>query len=201
MEVKICGVTRREDLAAIAGIGASYAGFILAAGSPRRVDPQRAGELLSACRESGLRGVLVVRNLPLEELQGLLASLHPYAVQLHGTESPEYARALSSAVSCRIWKAVRLDSMPALAQALEFPCHAVVADSGGGTGRPCDWLLAARLASRRRIFLAGGLTPENLCEACRRVAPAGIDLSSGVESAPGIKDFNKLQQLKEALQK
>lgn len=201
MEVKICGVTRREDLAAISGIGASYAGFILAEGSPRRISPLCAGTLLDACGPLGLRGVLVVRDLPLEELREMLLGLHPYAVQLHGAESPEYARALASAVSCRIWKAVRLDSRQALAEALEFPCHAIVADSGGGTGRPCDWTLAARLAALRRTFLAGGITPENLSEACRRVGPAGVDLSSGVESAPGIKDFNKLQRLKEALRK
>ena len=81
-----------------------------------------------------------------------------------------------------------------------FPCAVVVADSGGGTGRPCRWDLAARLAARRTVFLGGGITPDNVREAIEQVRPAGIDVSSGVESTPGVKDRNLIEKLAERIQ-
>ena len=196
MLLKVCGITRREDLEAVARIGADYAGFILAEGSPRRVKEERAQALLERCRALGMKGVLVVRDLPLESLQGLLGRLKPDVVQLHGSESPEYASFL---MGVEVWKAFRLLDDRALEEAVHFPAQVALADSGGGTGRPCSWPLARELSARRRIFLAGGLNPGNLREAICQVRPDGVDLSSGVESAPGIKSLTKLQQLGECL--
>ena len=87
----------------------------------------------------------------------------------------------------------------ALAEAADFPAAMIVADSGGGSGKPCRWDLAAELARRRPVMLAGGLTPENIREAICTVRPAGGDVSSGVESAPGVKDHWKIRLLAERI--
>ncbi len=196
MKLKICGLTRQEDLPAVRDAGAQYAGFILVPESPRRVTECQAQRLFPLCRSLGLKPVLVVRNLPLPRLQEWVELLQPDVVQLHGEETPEYASAFPGV---EVWKAFCLQEEVALRQALSFPCQAVLADSGGGTGRPCAWNLARELAAHRPTFLAGGLSPDNLLQAISAVRPYGVDLSSGVEEAPGIKSHTKLQQLRECM--
>jgi len=193
MLLKICGITRKEDLFAAQKAGADYAGFILVPGSPRCLDPETARELI---RSADCASVCVVRDMPLAELNDAIAFLHPDIVQLHGAETPEYAARIAGA---EVWKAVRMESEADLREALAFPCSRIVADSGGGTGRPCRWDLASRLAAERSVFLAGGITPENVREAIRTVRPAGIDVSGGVETSPGIKDHKKIQLLAERI--
>lgn len=194
MLLKICGITRPEDMAAAGHAGADYVGMILVPGTPRFVPRERIPELMAAAH---CKKVFVVRNMPLDELNKLIAEFRPDAVQLHGNESVDYARGVTGA---EVWKAFNLNSETALVEAEAFPCAMVVADSGGGTGRPCRWDLAARLASVRPIFLGGGITPDNVCDAIAQVHPAGIDVSSGVESAPGIKDRLLIQKLTERIQ-
>lgn len=194
MLLKICGITRVEDMLAVGRAGADYAGIILVPRSPRFVPRDRIAELASAAPEA--KKVFVVRDLPLDELNALIAEFHPHAVQLHGSETAGYARGVTGA---EVWKAFNLNSETVLAEAETFPCATVVADSGGGTGRPCDWTLAARLASVRPILLAGGVTPDNVREAIGRVKSAGIDVSGGVESAPGIKDGKLIQLIAERI--
>ena len=130
---------------------------------------------------SSCRKVFVVRDMPLDELNSLIAEFHPDVVQLHGSETPDYAKAVTGT---EVWKAFNLNAESVLDEAEAFPCAMVVADSGGGTGRVCRWDLAERLARKRRIMLAGGITPDNVREAVEQVKPAGIDVSGGVESAP-----------------
>ena len=194
MLLKICGITRVEDMLAVGRAGADYAGIIMVPRSPRFVPRDRIAELASAAPDA--KKVFVVRDLPLDELNALIAEFHPHAVQLHGSETAGYARGVTGA---EVWKAFNLNSETVLAEAEAFPCAMVVADSGGGTGRPCDWTLAARLASVRPILLAGGVTPDNVREAIGRVKPAGIDVSGGVESAPGIKDGKLIQLIAERI--
>ena len=194
MLLKICGITRPEDMAAAEEAGADYTGMVLVPGTPRFVPRDRIPVLLAAAR---CRKVFVVRDMPLDELNGLIAEFRPDAVQLHGNESADYAR---SVTGTEVWKAFNLNSDAVLAEAEVFPCAMVVADSGGGTGRPCRWDLAARLAAVRPVFLGGGITPDNVRDAIAQVRPAGIDVSSGVESAPGIKDHNLIQKLAERIQ-
>ena len=194
MLLKICGITRTEDMAAAEQAGAGYTGMILVPGTPRFVPRDRIPVLMSAAR---CRKVFVVRDMPLSELNALIAEFRPDAVQLHGNESADYARAVTGT---EVWKAFNLNSEAALADAEAFPCSMVVADSGGGTGHPCRWDLAARLASVRPTLLGGGITPDNVREAINQVHPAGIDVSSGVESAPGIKDHLLIQKLTERIQ-
>ena len=194
MLLKLCGITRPEDMAAAERAGAAYTGMILVPGTPRFVPRDRIPVLMAAART---KKVFVVRDMPLGELNDLIAEFSPDAVQLHGNESADYAR---SVTGTEVWKAVNLNSEATLAEAEAFPCATVVADSGGGTGRPCRWDLAARLASARPVFLGGGITPDNVRNAINQVHPAGIDVSSGVESTPGIKDHLLIQKLAERIQ-
>ena len=194
MLLKICGITRPEDMAAAEQAGATYTGMILVPGTPRFVPRERIPALMAAAR---CKKVFVVRDMPLDELNNLITEFRPDAVQLHGNESADYAR---SVVGAEVWKAFNLNSETVLAEAEAFPCSMVVADSGGGTGHPCRWDLAARLASVRSVFLGGGITPDNVREAINQVHPAGIDVSSGVESAPGVKDRLLIQKLAERIQ-
>ena len=180
-------------MAAAARAGADYAGMVLVPRTPRFVPRGRIAELMAA---ASCRKVFVVRDLPLDELNALIAEFHPDAVQLHGHETPDYANSVTGAV---VWKAFNLNSEAVLAEAEAFPCAIIVADSGGGTGRPCRWDLAEKLARKRPIMLAGGITPENVRKAVAQVRPAGIDVSSGVESAPGIKDSQLIQTLVERI--
>ena len=194
MLLKICGITRTEDMSAAEQAGAGYTGMILVPGTPRFVPRERIPGLMAAAR---CKKVFVVRDMPPSELNALIAEFRPDAVQLHGNESADYARGVTGA---EVWKAFNLNSEAVLAEAEAFPCAVVVADSGGGTGRPCRWDLAARLASVRTIFLGGGITPDNVRDAIAQVRPAGIDVSSGVESVPGIKDRTLIQKLAERIQ-
>ena len=193
MLLKLCGITRAEDMAAAEEAGADYTGMILVPGTPRFVPRVKIPSLMSACC---CKKIFVVRDMPLNELNALIAEFRPDAVQMHGSEPADYARAVAGT---EVWKAFNLNSDAVLAEAESFPCAMVVADSGGGTGRPCRWDLAARLASVRPIFLGGGITPDNVRAAVEQVRPAGIDVSSGVESAPGIKDRNLIQILAERI--
>ena len=193
MILKLCGITRVEDMAAAARAGADYAGMVLVPGTPRFVPRGRIAELMSA---APCKKVFVVRDMPLDELNALIAEFRPDVVQLHGHETPDYANSVTGA---EVWRAFNLNAEGVLAEAEAFPCAMVVADSGGGTGRVCRWDLAEKLARKRPIMLAGGITPENVREAVAQVRPAGIDVSSGVESAPGVKDSQFIQTLVERI--
>ena len=151
MLLKICGITRPEDMMAAEHAGADYTGIILAPGTPRFVPRERIPVLMAATR---CKKVFVVRDMPISELNALIAEFRPDAVQLHGSESADYAQ---SVVGAEVWKAFNLNSEAALAEAEAFPSAVVMADSGGGAGRPCRWDLAARLASVRPTFLGGGI--------------------------------------------
>lgn len=193
MILKLCGITRAEDMAAAAGAGADYTGMVLVPGTPRFVPRGRIAGLMAA---APCGKVFVVRDMPLDELNALIAEFRPDVVQLHGRETPDYANSVTGA---EVWKAFNLNSESVLAEAESFPCAMVVADSGGGSGRVCRWDLAEKLARKCQIMLAGGITPENVREAVARVRPAGIDVSSGVESAPGVKDSQLIQTLVERI--
>jgi len=136
-------------------------------------------------------------NQPIEYVIGVASLVRLGAVQLHGDETIEYAAALSRSVV----KALS----PGDGQAAAWPARTMllldVHDPvrRGGTGRTIDWTAAARVAAERRVLLAGGLTPENVAEAVLRVRPFGIDVSSGVERAPGVKDHQRLRALFEAV--
>jgi phosphoribosylanthranilate isomerase len=196
MLVKICGITRLEDAEAAVAAGAGAIGFIFWPASPRFIDPHRA-RVIAAALPPFVTPVGVFVNQPLDYVNGVASLVRLGVVQLHGDESPEFANAVARPVmkAVSIGKAdVRL--WPGRVRLL-LDVHDPLAR--GGTGRTIDWTAAAELASEREIVLAGGLKPENVADAVARVRPYGIDVSSGVERSPGIKDHRRLRALFEAV--
>jgi phosphoribosylanthranilate isomerase len=197
--VKICGITRPQDAERAVVLGATAIGFIFWPSSPRRVGLEAARSIGRLVPGSVLKvGVFV--DAPAAELARTVGEAGLDAVQLHGSESPDLVRGLEA----RVIKAVALGSPDAEAQIAQWTGTTLLLDAHdpvrhGGTGRVVDWDRAARLARLHEVILAGGLNPENVVEAVRRVRPAGIDVSSGVEQTPGVKDLVKLAALFDAL--
>jgi phosphoribosylanthranilate isomerase len=199
--VKICGLTRSEDVAAASELGAAILGFIFAASSPRRIAPERAREISAAALPGALRaGVFVTESR--EEVARAVREASLQIVQLH--------RAIDDADFQTLWgpvdviSAVRVESgragLPAPARLKR--CRAILWDSSVGHGRVSDWSeieRAGRLPMPVPVFIAGGLEPDNVGDVIRRLRPAGVDVASGVESSPGIKDRKKLERFFEAV--
>ena len=191
--VKICGITRMEDARLAAALGASAIGFVFWPGSPRFVTPAQAREIAAAVPPFVARvGVFV--NQPAGHVSDVASEVGLDVVQLHGNEDVAYARL----VGRRVIRAAALSEASALVDgwpaAVTLLIDAIDGERRGGTGRPVDWGTAAALAARRPIILAGGLRPENVEEAIRRVRPLAVDVSSGVESEPGVKDGRRLRE-------
>ena len=189
-----------EDAEAAVEAGAGALGFVFWPKSPRFVDPHRARAIVSSLPPFVVPVGLFV-NQPAAHVRGVAALVRLGAVQLHGDEDVLYAAGMDwpviKAVSIeRGDDADRIDIWPRRTTLL-LDAHDPV--SRGGTGRTIDWSAAARIAGRRRTLLAGGLTPDNVAEAVARVQPFGIDVSSGVERAPGVKDHARIRALFEAL--
>lgn len=191
--VKICGLTREQDVDDAVAAGADAIGLVFAPGSPRRLGAGRAAEL----RRRVPPFVTVVGlfvNESLESMNACIDAVRLDAVQLHGDEDVEVAAALASRT--RVIKAFRMSGPEVIARMPPFApvtgawlLDAWVPGVAGGTGARFDWELALRAqALGHPVILAGGLKPENAAEAVARVAPYALDVSSGVESSPGIKD-------------
>ena len=198
MIVKICGITRAEDARLAASLGATAIGFIFWPSSPRAISPLRARAIVDALPAS-VTTVGVFVNAGRDEIEAAADEANLQAVQLHGDETPELARSLSRRVIKAITLAGDIDE-----RVNEWPGTMLLLDAHdaakrGGTGRVIDWDRAAAIARAHDIILAGGLGPANVADAVARVRPAGIDVSSGVESSPGIKDPGKLRALFDAL--
>jgi phosphoribosylanthranilate isomerase len=199
MIVKICGITRALDAERAVALGATAIGFIFWESSPRRVVPEQARAIANGLPASVMKvGVFV--DPTTDELTRTVREVGLDAVQLHGSES----RDVTEQVKARVIKAIALGSADADALIVEWTGTTLLVDAHdpvrrGGTGRVADWDRAAALARRHEVILAGGLNPDNVAEALRRVRPAGIDVSSGVEQTPGVKDMIKLAALFDAL--
>lgn len=189
MFVKVCGITRLEDAKAAYHLGFSAVGFIFVPESPRYIPPDRA-RLISHRLPTGLLRVGVVAGMARDEVRHLLRFCQLDLVQFHGGEGPDEVAPFAP----RAIKALRPTRQEDLEEVEEFPpIFAFLVDtwssrSLGGTGRTADWSLAARLAKHKRVILAGGLREENVLAALKAVRPFGLDVNSGVERAPGIKD-------------
>jgi len=198
--VKICGLTRREDAALAVELGADAVGFVLWPRSPRVVSEQLA-RAIAASLPALVARVGVFVDAPVEDVRRIVDFVGLDVVQLHGTERVDDYRALP----VRLIKSVTLDSDADVERAAALPSHVTVLVDAtdpakrGGTGRSADWKRTAVLARRRPIMLAGGLSPENAAEAVQIVKPWALDVSSGVESAPGVKSPEKLKRLFAAL--
>jgi phosphoribosylanthranilate isomerase len=191
--VKICGVTTAEQALACVDAGADAVGVNFVPSSPRRVDVATGAAIARAVGPRALV-VAVVAGLPLAEMRALRDATGVGCLQLHGDESAADVTALLP----HAYKAVRVGGPGDVALASSMPGDYVMVDAKhgaalGGTGHVVDWSLVAELAGRRRLVLAGGLRPENVAEAVAAVRPWCVDVASGVESAPGVKDLERVR--------
>jgi len=206
MHIKICGLKTLDEALAAIDAGADYLGFNFYPPSPRYLSPEACAQITSRLG-AGPRGVktvgIFVNETP-EQVRSLLSACGLDLAQLHGEEPPEIFQALGG----RAYKAFR----GAAGQAVEayasagpgapaFLVDACAPKALGGTGQVADWPAARALAAEYPIFLAGGLTPENVAEAVAQVRPWGVDVASGVESAPGRKDPQKMKEFVAAAQR
>ncbi len=206
MKVKICGITNLEDARVAALAGADFLGFIFYPRSPRYVTPGWAGTIIAALRAEGLKpltvGVFV--DAATAEIERTMQMAGLDLAQLHGGEPPTQVQELGR----RAFKALRprsgdeananaLRYLPVAPTDIRVPQLLVDAyhpGAYGGTGQAGDWAIAQALAQRcPRLLLAGGLTPDNVAQAISQVRPWGVDVSSGVEAAPGRKDHGRVQ--------
>ena len=192
LRVKICGITRVEDALAAAELGADALGFNLWPGSRRHVSAEAARQIVDRLPPF-VTPVGVFVNQPPAEVLHLAAMAGVMVVQLHGDEEPRdcAGHVLPVIKAFRVAGAEDLHPIPRYVRAA-----AVLLDSRsegfGGSGRAFDWELARRAPGRRPVILAGGLTAENVAEAVRAVRPWAVDVASGVESSPGVKDRERM---------
>ena len=194
VKVKICGITSAADAQAAVQAGADALGLMFYAGSPRHVPMDRAREIARALPPFIIRAGVFVDPDPEEVFEAVrLCGLN--LLQFHGAESPEFCEQFG----LMTMKAFRIQNADSLQPISAFRTHAILLDSyvagqPGGTGETFNWELARQVTKLGRpVFLAGGLTPQNVAEAVRTVEPFGVDVSSGVEQSPGKKDAKKMQ--------
>jgi phosphoribosylanthranilate isomerase len=195
-EVKICGLTRAADAAAAERAGATYGGVIFAPESPRRLDESRAAEVFA---DSGLVRCGVFVNESEARIAAAVDRIGLGVVQLHGEEIPEFAAIVRSTMGVEVWKALRIrnaDDFEEGASRYEGSVDGLLLDGWseqgrGGTGSRFPWQEVAerrrRLGFGTKLIAAGGLRPENVGELVELLDPEVVDVSSGVETAPGLK--------------
>jgi phosphoribosylanthranilate isomerase len=199
--IKICGIRTPAILEATIEAGADMVGFVHFPRSPRHLDIDALGQLISEARGRVETSVLLVN--PDNTLVALVAALGPDWIQLHGAESPHRVEAIRGEAGLAIIKAVPIGTAEDVAAVAGFtevadrilldakpPKHA---DRPGGLGERFDWTLLKALDPELPFMLSGGLTPDNVGEAMQAVRPFGVDVSSGVESAPGQKDIGLIR--------
>jgi indole-3-glycerol phosphate synthase/phosphoribosylanthranilate isomerase len=192
-EIKICGVTREEDIDTCMKLGVDWIGLVFAAGSPRRVTPERGISLKERARAA--KGVVAVfaEDTSEEDIERVAAVVRPDVIQMPNPPLP-LQKKFSSVFS--FWNTIRVgrDNLSSAKKAEGAALHfdTSVGGRSGGTGNTFDWSLLSSIDRGRPVVLAGGLRPENVADAVRRVRPDIVDVASGVESAPGIKDRAKI---------
>jgi phosphoribosylanthranilate isomerase len=202
-KIKICGITRTEDALAAASHGADFLGFIFVPSTPRYVEPERAAEIAAAVREQGNapKFVGVFRDASTDYIRTIAELVGLDVVQLHGGESDDDIRELGIPAV----KTLRVrDTLP---ETHDTPSAAwLLFDTyderrAGGTGRRFDWGLLTTYQRSKPFFLSGGLGPDNVAAAIALVRPDAVDVGSGVEESPGVKDHGKLRRLFERIRR
>ncbi len=201
VRLKVCGITSLEDAHLAIECGAEFLGFNFYRKSPRYISPEAARTIIEQI-PNGVNtvGIFVNEAQPQDVIEILEISGAQLA-QLHGDEDLAYCAAVGAE---RVIKALRVGEGFNVRQVLDYPAWAVLLDAFdkhlyGGTGKTANWEAAREAAKLTRLFLAGGLSPENIADAIQSVQPFAVDVNSGVESAPGKKDRVKLQKLKESM--
>ncbi len=189
-KVKICGITRLADALAAVEAGADALGFMFYEGSKRNIAPAAAVQIIRALPPF-IAKVGVFVNAPADVVRAVVVECGIDTLQFHGEETPEFCRQFAP---LKVVKAFRIQSAESLKPLPDYAVDAWLLDSyvagqRGGTGERFNWDLACEAKELGRpVILAGGLTPENVADAVHQVWPFGVDVSSGVESAPGLKD-------------
>ena len=194
VRVKICGITNVEDAQVAVDAGADALGFVFYPPSPRCVTPERAGQIIRTLPPFVTTVGLFV-DAPAEAINSIAKQCGLDRIQLHGRETPDFCKALTRGVI----KAFRIKNAESLANLPSYRVSAYLLDAyvegalPGGTGASFAWELVAQAKPHGPVILAGGLTPETVAEAILRVRPYGVDVSTGVERAPGLKDHRKVR--------
>jgi phosphoribosylanthranilate isomerase len=199
LRIKICGLTTPEDALAAIESGADALGFNFVPTSKRFLRLEAGRDWIAALPEY-VEKVAILANPGWEEARAAAAVPGITSLQLHGSEPPEFCRRLREA-GIRFEKALPVSGPESLANVPNFFTDTVMLDSAiggefGGSGRSFPWEIAREFVQANpqlRVVLAGGLTPENVAEAVTTVRPFGVDVTSGVESAPGRKDYGRLR--------
>ncbi len=193
--IKICGITNLEDAVAAVAAGADALGFNFYKPSPRYITPQNAREIIEQLSGSLLKvGVFV--NEELESVRNITAEADLTALQLHGDESPAYCSELAHQYIIKVL-AVSHDFDPTMTQ--RYQVDAIMLDTKhntlrGGTGRAFDWSIAQQVSQRvPKLYLAGGLSPENVADAIETVRPYAVDACSSLEDQPGTKNHERMR--------
>lgn len=198
MIVKICGLVRPDDAAAAVRAGADWLGLNFWPRSKRYLGPEAAPAVAVAAAARAARPDVVLVGVFVDQEPDVVAELIDRVgldrVQLHGDEPPQVIARFGE----RAIKGVGLRGEPDVAALAAYRCPVVLVDTPsagrGGSGVVGDWALARRVAEARAVLLAGGLTPDNVAQAIAAVRPFGVDVASGVESAPGVKDPRAMEQ-------
>lgn len=205
-KVKICGITNLEDALAAADAGADALGFNFYKKSPRYVEPTKAPSIIDEL-SNDVETVGVFVNESLETLLKIVEISGVSAIQLHGDETHAFVTSLHRATSKEIIKAIRVSPDLDLAEVVDFDSHAILLDSFskdeyGGSGRQFDWKIAQNISTMIGcLYLAGGISIENVGDAIRTVRPYGVDVCSSLESSPGKKDQRKVKMFIEAVRR
>lgn len=192
--IKFCGMTREEDVARAVELGVDLMGFVLWPASPRSVSVDRLAALINRLPSHVTPVGVFVRPSTDDIAKGVAAGIR--VAQLHGVARPDlpWTGAACLAPAPEVWVATSIDAGVAqipLGVMLLLDTHDP--QRHGGTGRTIDWKRASRVATTRRVMLAGGLTPANVGEAIRKVRPYGVDVASGIEDRPGVKNAHAMQ--------
>ena len=203
-KVKICGLTNLEDARFAAGAMADYLGFIFYDQSPRYIEPGEAGAIINWIEGPEKVGVFV--NQPLDEVNQIAKETGLDIVQLHGNETLEYCQLIDKPIIkvIHISPDTDVDELRARVALYSEVASYLLFDSKidglwGGTGQTFDWNILNDITGDKPFFLSGGLNPGNVKEAINAVQPFAIDLSSGLEEKPGLKDFEKIEHLMEVM--
>ena len=200
--VKICGLTRLDQALAIADLGVDAIGFILYPPSPRYIEPDKIKEIIKGLPPF-VKTVGVVVNESIEKITELRDQTGLDLIQLSGDEDTELINQLTSR-NIPFLKTVRVKEAADVDKIKDYSVNAVLLDAWsdtdyGGTGKSFDWNLIKPIKEKFQVILAGGIKPENVIEAVRTVSPYAIDVSSGVEIAPGNKSIGLVEKLLENL--
>ena len=208
LDIKICGLKTEESIDRAVALGATHVGFIFFSKSPRHIEPADAGRLADRVRGRA-KIVSVSVDADNDDLDEIVDLIRPDILQMHGKESAERLLTIKAVTGLPVWKALsisgpddlkRVDAYDGIASRFLFDAKPPKnSELPGGNAVSFDWRLLAGLDGNVDYMLSGGLNKDNVGEALRIARPTGIDLSSGVESSPGVKDLKMIDEFFEAV--